>query len=203
MRKTSLNVTLCAALTGLTLASCRSKDNVQGPSDEYSTDQMWSDVSMDETLLAFAYEDSLYTPDYMYELKIYEPEPRDGGFYRLTADVKYINGGVAGYYNYPEIIKLHKMEEISPYEFGLPGLEEYSYGLLLIGDYADGDILLNTNIHRAVWKDGEWIWKYKRQVTLDDGRKALTAEDTTKEEAAAGAEAGILSCAEYFILPAE
>ena len=95
------------------------------------------------------------------------------------------------------------MEEISPYEFGLPGLEEYSYGLLLIGDYADGDILLNTNIHRAVWKDGEWIWKYKRQVTLDDGRKALTAEDTTKEEAAAGAEAGILSCAEYFILPAE
>ena len=97
MRKTSLNVILCAALTGLTLASCRSKDNVQGPSDEYSTDQMWSDVSMDETLLAFAYEDSLYTPDYMYELKIYEPEPRDGGFYRLTADVKYINGGVAGY----------------------------------------------------------------------------------------------------------
>jgi hypothetical protein len=59
---------------------------------------------------------------------------KDGGFYKLTADVKYLNGGVAGYVNYPDIKNVSNCEEISPLDLHLPSITEKRYGLCLIGD---------------------------------------------------------------------
>ena len=41
---------------------------------------------------------------------------------------------------------------------GLPSVADQTYGLMLIGDYADGDVLFNERGIMAVWKDGGWLY---------------------------------------------
>lgn len=156
----------------------------------------------DYEILAFQFDGRPMTLDYFYDLDGYYGEDlRDGGFYKIVADVELLNGGVAGYVDYPEIKAVTSVEEVSPLDLGLPSIDESTYGLALIGDYADGDVLLNIYQAIAVWKDGEWAWRYDKQVKLADGRSAFVAKGVTEEDAQQGAESGVLANEDYFILP--
>lgn len=163
---------------------------------------MWGDVVPDYEILAFQYDGRPMTLDYFYDLAGYYGEDlRDGGFYKIVADVELLNGGVAGYVDYPEIKAVNSVEEVSPFDLGLPSIGESTNGLALIGDYADGDVLLNIYQAKAVWKDGAWAWRYDKQVKLADGRSALVAKGVTEEDAQQGAESGVLANEKYFVLP--
>ena len=132
---------LCVIFPAVLLCGCGRKPKV---STSGTTDEMFTDTQYDAKIYAFMYEDRVYTVDSIYEIKTYAAESmKNGGFYKLTADVNYLNGGVAGYVNYPEIKDVSECEEISPLDLNLPSITKSRYGLCLIGDYADGDIFLN------------------------------------------------------------
>lgn len=172
--------------------------------DSQTTDQMWSEDVTDAQLTVFCIDGRAYVlDDQNNTVSVPANELRDGGFYQMTADVTYLNGGVAGYVNYPEIHEVTAITEISPLDLELPSIADKTYDLVLIGDYAEGDLLLNTYAHRAVWRDGEWVWRYDEQVDLGDGRKALVRKGVSKDDVRSGADAGTLSSADYFVLPAE
>ena len=94
---------------GLTLAAfllCGCGRGSSGPTVRPgTTDEMWGNEVDDAEIYAFMYEGRVYTADTIDEINPYDATQimTDGGFYKLTADVKYLNGGVAGYVNYPDI----------------------------------------------------------------------------------------------------
>lgn len=172
--------------------------------EEGSTDQMFRDQVSDAELYVLQDEGVTLTADHLYAVDVMADEPlRDGCFYRVVADVTYVNGGVAGYVDYPEVGRVRSCEEVSPFDMGLPSLGEARYGLTLIGDYADGDVLCNEVGLDAVWKGGAWVWHYDRDLKLDDGREALVRDGVTQDDVQAGMESGVLSCEDYFVMPAE
>ena len=103
--------------------------------------------------------------------------------------------------NYPEIHELKECTEISPFDLDLPSVMEQKYGLCLIGDYADGDLILNDYYHMAVWKDGAWIYRYDRSMKLEDGTLVCCGNDVTEAEVMEGIQKGINSCERYFAYP--
>lgn len=168
-----------------------------------TTDQMWSDDVSDAQIDVFQIDGRTYTLDSQdVGGSYYGAELRDGGFYRLVADVTYLNGGVAGYVDYPEIHEVTSVTEISPLDLDLPSIEDRAMGLVLVGDYAEGDLLLNDYNHHAVWKDGAWIWRYDKQIKLEDGRQVLVRTGVTDEDVRAGVDEGTLANEDYFVLPA-
>ena len=97
---------LCVIFPAVLLCGCGRKPKV---STSGTTDEMFTDTQYDAKIYAFMYEDRVYTVDSIYEIKTYAAESmKNGGFYKLTADVNYLNGGVAGYVNYPEIKDVSK-----------------------------------------------------------------------------------------------
>lgn len=203
MKRRKLSGILIAAMLVLFFAGCKTGNTNGKPGVENSTDQLYREYQDNMELTLFCYDNELYTVDYMYRVNAYEPGMRDGGFYQVNAEGNVLNGGVAGYVDYPEIESVHSVEEISPLALDLPSIRKDAYGLYLIKDYADGDVLLDIYGKMAVWKDGEWVYRYDREIRLDDDRTALAAKDTTKEEILSGMENGILSCREYFVMPEE
>lgn len=169
------------------------------------TDEMWEDEVTGDTICVFVMDGETYTADSnLYEVDVYGAQPlEDGSFYELTADVTYLNGGVAGYVDFPEIGQIHSCEEISPLDLGLPDITENRYGLLLIGDYAEGDVFLGRNRLGAVWKDGEWIWSYENMVNGEDGTLTWYRDGISEAEIRAGVDSGVLACEDYFVMPPE
>ena len=210
MKRTGL-----ARATALVLAGClcvvgcaRTPDEAAPPAevvtieDGGATDQMWSDTVAGAELYIFPYEDQLIT--------VRDPESidmpltealEDGKFYKVVADVTYLNGGIAGYVNYPQIEHVESCEEVSPDAMDLPSIEEGPYGLSRIGDYADGDLFFYELGIKAVWKDGAWVWSYDDVVTLSDSVVVCRRLGVSEEEIRAGMADGTLSCEDYFVLP--
>ena len=207
MRKPSIHryrfKLLAAAVTmmyAMGTAAC-SKPAVR-PAEDYSTDQMYSSFKTDETLYVFLYDNRCFTVGDMYDAGAYAAgDGKDGEFYALTADVNYLNGGVAGYVNYPEVKTVHERKQISPFDLNLPSIEERQTGLVLIGDYAEGDILLNSFDKYAVWKEGSWVFRYDKSISLEDGRNVLVHGNVSEETIKAGMENNVLSYSDYFVLP--
>ncbi|MBR3313272.1 MAG: hypothetical protein IKG18_03950 [Atopobiaceae bacterium] len=84
------------------------------------------------------------------------PGDEGGEAVEVVADVTYLNGGVAGYVDYPQVNSIAGCEEVAPDELDLPKLEETRYGLVRIGDYAEGELLFHEARHcrclgRATW----------------------------------------------------
>ena len=172
--------------------------------DDGTTDQMFNDKKNNETLYVCQIEGETLTTDMAYPVHLdFAEQLQDGHFYKLVADVTYLNGGIAGYVNFPEIQQVKSCEETSPYDMDLPAITDTVYGLTIIGDYADGDVLLYEGGIKAVWKDGAWIWHYDNDLTTEDGQRALVRKGTTKEDVQAGIDAGVLACENYFVLPAQ
>lgn len=172
--------------------------------DNNTTDQMFSKTEHNAQINVFQFGNDTITVDDCYAVDAITDQPlRDGSFYKLVADVTFLNGGIAGYVNYPNIERVQSCTEVSPFELGLPSINDTIYGVVLIGDYADGDILLHEQGKKAVWKDGSWIYRYDDEINLPDGRHALVRRDTLESDVLAGAENGVLSCEQYFIVPAK
>lgn len=173
-------------------------------SDVESTDQMWKDKVAGAEMYVFPYEDMVVTAFDSQSVQLPWNEPLEQGkFYKVIADVEYLNGGIAGYVNYPEIKSVSSVKEVSPFDMGLPSIKDGRYGLRLIGDYADGDIFFNEVRIMAVWKDGSWIWSYDDTIELEDGTAVCVRKGVTDEQVHAGIDDGVLSCADYFVLPAQ
>ena len=170
--------------------------------EDDSTDQMYSDEVTDAVLYVFTFEGSIRTVSDCQAVDITaQGDFAKDGFYRVVADVTYLNGGIAGYVDHPEVRQVKSCEAVSFDELGLPSLEDGIYGLTLIGDYADGDVLLNEYDLKAVWKDDEWAYRYDDKLELDDGRPVLVREDVEKSDVEAGVQISTILCDGYFVLP--
>ena len=169
-----------------------------------TTDEMFSDYQENATFNVFIYGDEVISISDEEPVRLPWDTPlEDAHFYEVVADVTYLNGGVAGYYNYPQIERVHSVEEVDPANIDIPKLDsERYYGITKIGNYAkDGDYLLYESVRRAVWKDGEWIYKYDTTQTLDDGTKVLAAKGISNEDIEEGISSGVKCCKDYFVLP--
>ena len=163
---------------------------------------MYSDSVDDAEFYVFQYGTETFTVQNPVSVNAYwGSELEDGKFYKVVADVTYLNGGVAGYVDYPEIHNVESCDEVSPFDIGLPSIEDGYYGVALVGDYADGDILTLAMGACALWKDGTWLYRYEDMVDIGDGIYACRREGITPEEIRKGMENGVLSCADYFVLP--
>ena len=169
--------------------------------DETTSDMMYSDHVSDAEIKVYVLDGRAYTLDYGYEIDTFGEPLKEGGFYQITADVTYLNGGVAGYVDYPQVSEIHSAEEISPFDLNLPSIQDRIYGLSLIGDYADADLFLNEYTGIAVWKDGSWIYRYDKTRKEEDGTVICYKGDVTEEEIQAGRDEGVILCESYFILP--
>ena len=130
-------------LLSVILVGCSGTENEEPAEDIYenTTDEMFTESDPDATLYVFQIEGRTYTADeYVYEVDAYGGNMEDGGFYKITADVDFLNGGVAGYVDYPQINEILSCEEVSPFDLDLPSITDTMYGVTLIGDYAEGDV---------------------------------------------------------------
>ena len=167
------------------------------------TDEMWDGRVADAELCVFPYAENVITVEHPQAVGLpWDGALEEGKFYKVVADVTYLNGGVAGYVDYPQVNSVASCEEVAPDELDLPTLEETRYGLVRIGDYAEGELLFHELGIAAVWSDGAWTWRYDGELKLDDGTVALCREGAGEEDVRAGIEEGTLSCADFFVLPA-
>ena len=92
--KSAIRLILSLTLAAFLLCGCGIIKPVEEPG---TTDEMWGNEVDDAEIYAFMYEGRVYTADTIDEINPYDAIPymTDGGFYKLTADVKYLNGGVA------------------------------------------------------------------------------------------------------------
>ncbi len=199
MTNIKLSRLLIAVMLSASFAGCAEKP--VSIRDETSSDMMYSEDVSDAEIDVYVLDGTAFTVDYSYEINTEGTQLREGGFYRITADVTYLNGGVAGYVDYPQVSDIHSAEEISPLTLNLPSIHKTIYGLTLIGDYADADVFLNEYNRIAVWKDGEWIFRYDKTMKEEDGTVICFQSDVTEEEINAGREEGIILCESYFVLP--
>ena len=164
---------------------------------------MWATEARGVTMDLFCFDGKLRIVDGCESLQLHlDREPKDGQFYRIVADVTYLNGGIAGYYNYPQIDDVTSVERISASDLNIPSITEKRYGLTRIGDYADGDLFLNAFEMRAVWKNGTWVYRYDKGSVAEDGRFICRRNGVADEKIEAGVAKGVLSCADYFVAPA-
>ncbi len=196
-----------AVLLVFCLIGCGSAESNPLPEEAETeiSDEMFTEEVDDATLYVFQLDGRVYTADdYVYEIDAYiDDSLEDGGFYKLTADVEFLNGGVAGYVDYPQILEVKDFEEVSPFDIDLPYITDGIYGVRLIGDYADGDVLVNEYDIIAVLKEGDWIYRYDDILELDDGTCVCCMDGVSEDSITMGINEGILLCEEYFALPKE
>ena len=109
--KRILGAILCTMTLSLGLAACSQAPTGNPPG---TTDEMWSDAQSAAVLEVFIKDGRAYTVEYEYEipeLAGYD-ELEEGKHYKVTADVTLLNGGVAGYVDYPQVERIIGIEEI-------------------------------------------------------------------------------------------
>lgn len=195
---------LLVCLLAFCLAGCGRESSKQSWTEENTTDQMYSETLSDAEIFLFQINGQIFTVENVYPIdRFINEKMEDGGFYRITADVTILNGGIAGYYNFPQIDQVKECVQVSFSDLALPEITEEQYGLVLIGDYADGDVFLHESGMRAVWNDGDWIWQYSKEVKTGDGTRICLREGVTEETAERGILEGVLSCEDYFVIPGD
>lgn len=55
----------------------------------------------------------------------------------------------------------------------------------------------------AVWKDGSWVYRYNKETKRDDGTIIYYRDGVSEDTISQGIENGILSCEDYFVVPAQ
>lgn len=108
----------CVLTAAVTIAGCggASKKGENGY-PQGTTDELFSDSRFEETLIVYRRSDgNVYTLDSGYEIPELNgrEDIRQEGTYQIIADVTYLNGGVAGYVDYPQIDRIISVEEIIP-----------------------------------------------------------------------------------------
>ena len=190
---------ITAVLMFFVLCGCQ-KEPVDVP-DDLVSDQMSSEKKENETIRVFQFNGSTYTVNNAYQVSIYSQELVEGGFYEVLADVTYLNGGIAGYVDFPQIDKIYDCRQISPLDMDLPSINDKNTGLSLIGDYGEGDVFLNEYGMMAVWKDGEWLYQYDKEEKNDEGKTICFRKDVSEETINEGIAQGVFVCEDYIVLP--
>ena len=114
IRKLCLIMIMISMLT-LTFAGCG--DGSEKNTTEYppgTTDELFTESRSNVEIEVFKQEGKVYTADSEYEIPELSGNPDlvDGKHYKLIADVTFLNGGVAGYVDYPQIDRIISIEEI-------------------------------------------------------------------------------------------
>ena len=172
------------------------------PIDADATDQMFTEPAAGEVFDVVVFGDKAVRVSNGETIGVYDPTMQDGHFYRVTADVVYLNGGIAGYYNYPDIQDVTSVREVKADELDIPSLEQQRFGFVRIGDYADGDYLYTSYKDAAVLKDGKWVYTYTKEYDRPDGSNVRCVADIDKERVEDGIASGVVCCEDYFLIPA-
>lgn len=114
--KKIITAAACLTMTAFVLAGCSGTsgtENITGTAG--ITDEMWKEYKANAELEVFKRDGKVYTTAYEYELPglAGSDDMSEGKHYKLTADVTFLNGGVAGYVDYPQIERVISIEEIS------------------------------------------------------------------------------------------
>lgn len=169
-----------------------------------TVDAMYETKENKVTIYAFRFGEKCIETEHFYCIDMpLDKMTKDGAFYKIIADVTYLDGGVAGFMHYPDIRKVRECEEISSDELSFPSIEEEQFGLLTLGEYADADYLLKARGFAAVYKNGEWIYTYSTGMYIDNYQYVSCNEGVTAEEIYEGIEQGVLCCEAYFVMPSE
>lgn len=109
-RKFTQAVILAAALLTFCLAACSVIPTEYPPG---STDELYKDSKSGAELEVYKKDGHVYTVDGDYEIAELagNSDLEEGKHYKVTADVTYLNGGVAGYVDYPQIDRIISIEE--------------------------------------------------------------------------------------------
>ena len=100
----------------IALAGCNRTSGTETTAHPHGgSDEMWSEFRNSEVLEVVKKSGRVYTTDTGYELPSLSGynELEEGKVYKLIADVTLLNGGVAGYVDYPQIERVISIEEIS------------------------------------------------------------------------------------------
>ena len=94
----------------LCFAACSEKTTGDPPG---TTDELYKDSQSNVELEVYKQDGLVYTVEYDYEIPELadNEEMEEGKHYILTADVTFLNGGVAGYVDYPQIDRIISIEE--------------------------------------------------------------------------------------------
>lgn len=174
--------------------------NTEQPDD--STDQMIHREEKEVTLDVAQVDGKTRLLSSGEVLQLYSGDQlREGAFYRVVADVDYLNGGIAGYVDYPDIQHIYSCKEIRLDDLDLPAYGDEIYGGTFIGDWVDSDILLYCNNDAFVYRNGKWMYEYSSSYERKDGSTVLLAVGVSEKDAEAGIADGAVFCADYFMLP--
>lgn len=108
-------ITTCVTFMSIALAGCNGTYGTETTDHHHrGSDEMWSESKSGAELEIFVQDGKVYTKDKEYQLTGFPgyEELEDGKNYKLTADVTFLNGGVAGYVDYPQIERVISIEEI-------------------------------------------------------------------------------------------
>lgn len=108
-------ITTCVTFMSIALAGCNRTSGTETTAHPHGgSDEMWSESKSGAELEIFVQDGKVYTKDKEYQLTGFPgyEELEDGKNYKLTADVTFLNGGVAGYVDYPQIERVISIEEI-------------------------------------------------------------------------------------------
>jgi hypothetical protein len=197
--KRLLAVVFAAALLVVPLGACSRKEGA--PQDGGTTDQMWSERVQDAELGIVVFDGLPILVPSGESIDYHFGNLEEGHFYRVVADVDYLYGGVAGYDGYPDVKSVSALEEVSPDELAIPGLDERSYGVVRLDGYAGADYLLSEYGRMAVLAGNEWIWRYDRYRVREDKSYVCYNDGVTDEAIEEGIAQGIVGCEEYFLVP--
>lgn len=190
-----------AAVLSLGIGAC-SRQGEPEFIDDGSTDQMWSDQVKDAELPFVVYDGQPILIPVGEALNSSFGELEEGHFYRAVADVDYLYGGIAGYDGYPDVKHVSSVEEVSPDDLQIPGLDESSFGVVRLDGYAGGDFLLFEYGRMAVLKGQEWVWHYDEYRVRGDRTYVCYKNGVTEEAIEAGIAKGVYGCEDYFLVPA-
>ncbi|SCW46688.1 hypothetical protein SAMN02910456_01280 [Ruminococcaceae bacterium YRB3002] len=161
-------------------------------------DQLYTTKEDNVTFYAFRYGNRLIETGHYYDIEYNLPgDIGDGDLVRITADVDWLSGGVAGFNNKPQIRKLIDFERIGMDELEWESVTDSDYGVMAIGDYADADYIYRARGLSAVMKGGKWLYKYDNEFVMDTGSVVCCREGITKDDI----DMNNVCCADYFIIP--
>ena len=112
--KKAIIILACAVFLCLTAAGCGGGSSKGKPQRTGDSDEMFDETVDGAEIDVYVKDGRVFTTEYGYELSWFpgRDDMEEGHFYRLTADVKFLNGGVAGYVDYPQIKEVISIEEI-------------------------------------------------------------------------------------------
>ena len=176
------------------------------PIDDIGNDQMWSTFVTNDQLDIVMYGEKaiLISTGESVDSHLIDDvkDVKDGRFYRVVADVNYLSGGIAGYYNYPEIKNVWSVKEISPKDLAIPSITEKQYGFLKLDGYKNADYLLREYGICAVLSGKKWVYSYDKTLQREDGSTICYRDGVDEASIAAGIAKGVNCCKDYLLIPA-